>query len=390
MKVRALLVALTALATACGGTALTRRDPTFAHTSGGEIDWNPSHVDVGRVVAVADQGEEVGVFTETGSHVFASGSLVASERSQVSWLSAGTVPATGGAGRWMVAVDQKGELWRLRDRQHLERVGDRFGLAKAKVLGAFAAGTEAAPLAVFLLDGQIAVADGREVRFVASRARGGDAGGGVIALRDDDGVTRLGADLRAAVNYPLKSAGDVAIDGRGRIFAATPRGVYAEGSGNTLTLVYRATAGSIHGLVASGARIWIAEGGSLAAIDTGAGDKVTLLDATIPDGARLAGSPGGDVWVIDGGRLSRYGVAAAATRAPAWDTAVRPVFLRVCAGCHKAGGSSGIDLGSEAAWRARSPVIRDRVLTHRTMPPAGAPSSLSVADREALRDWLGR
>jgi mono/diheme cytochrome c family protein len=165
--------------------------------------------------------------------------------------------------------------------------------------------------------------------------------------------------------------------------------VWAEEDGR-LALVYRASAGKVHGLAASGARVWIAEGDALAAVE--GGRVVAVQSAAVGAGARLYGSPSGDVWVLDGGALARYSLGAkapAASDEATWAEAVRPVYLKSCASCHKPGGLSGVDLSSFAAWRDRGSIVKKRVIADRSMPPPRA-APLADADREALARWLAR
>ena len=387
-----------AVALGCGGSALTARDPSFPKTSASAVDWNPSHADVGHVAAVAELGDEVDVFSDAGLFVFVSGSLVGSDASVKKWRGATTIPASGYAGRWIVGFDDAGTLWRVKDRSHLEPVTDRFALPKKTVRSAFAGGAGAAPFAGFLLDDELALADGKLVRFVPTHARSAAAGGAVVALREDDRLTKLAIDLKTATAYSLPAASELAVDAQGRLYAAREDGVYAE-QGKDLVLVYRASSGKIHGLAASGDRVWVAEGSALATIDaSGGGPRVATIAAPpIGPSARLFGSPSGDVWVLDGGRLARYAVgraAAPAAAAPsddvAWQATVRPIFLRVCAGCHAPNGSSGVDLSSAASWRSSRAEIKKRVVETKSMPPVDAPHPLTDADRSALAGWLDR
>jgi mono/diheme cytochrome c family protein len=398
MRSALVLALVLSVATGCGA-ALTARDPSFSKTNASAVDWNPSHADVGHVAAVAELGDEVDVFSDAGLFVFVSGSLVGSDASVKRWRGAATIPASGGAGRWVVGFDDAGNVWRVKDRSHLEAVTDRFALPKKTVLSAFGGGSGAAPVAGFLLDDQLALADGKLVRFVPAHARSAAGGGTVVALREDDRLTKLALDLKTAAVYRLPAASELAVDAQGHLYAAREDSVYAE-QGKDLVLVYRASSGKIHGLAASGDRVWLAEGDTLATIDasSGGGQRVATVAAPpVGAAARLFGSPSGDVWVLDGGRLSRYSVGHApgpAATAPsddaAWQATVRPVFLRVCASCHGPNGSSGVDLSSAAAWRSSRAEIKKRVVDAKSMPPVDAPHPLTEADRSALAGWLGR
>ena len=69
-----------------------------------------------------------------------------------------------------------------------------------------------------------------------------------------------------------------------------------------------------------------------------------------------------------------------------WDRAIRPLFARTCAECHRRDGEAGLDLGTPAAWRSRREDVRRCVVVDRTMPPSGRP--FSDADREIVRAWI--
>jgi hypothetical protein len=398
------LGALLFLACGCGGAALTERDPSVGVKTAAAVDWNPSHVEVGHVAAVVELGDEVHVFSDAGVFVFVGGSLAGSSSAVKRWAGASTVEASDGHATWVVGVDADGNLWRVRDRSRLERIGDRFALPSRPVLSAFGASSGARHFSVFLLDDRLAVADGTQVRFVPAHARGAAGSGTVVALREDKRVTKLSTDLRSASAYPLSGTSLIAVDGHERVFAARDDGVFAE-DGGRLVLVYRASRGKVHGLAASGERVWFAEAGRLAALDgTGPSRRVARVEAPpVADDARLFGSASGDVWVVDRGRLSRFSLPGERSYSSAsgighsnehkddgdWDKTVRPIFLRVCASCHAPGGSSGVDLSSAGAWRSSRAEIRERVVTARSMPPAGAPHPLTDADRSALAHWLG-
>ena len=100
------------------------------------------------------------------------------------------------------------------------------------------------------------------------------------------------------------------------------------------------------------------------------------------------------MWGVGGGRVQKYsspedpGAAGAtgATGDPAWVATVEPVFARNCAACHQPGGSSGVDLSSVGAFRARQRDILEQVVTTRSMPPGGR--GMTDSDREAIHAWI--
>jgi mono/diheme cytochrome c family protein len=394
------LISCSILALAAGACASPAKDASSTARPATTVDWNPGKADVGRVLAVTELGDEVTVFSQAGVYVFVSGSLAGSITSSppIRWAGAATIPESGnGSGRWVVGFDETGALWRVRDRARLERVDERFALAQKPVIAVFEA-SSTPRLATFVQGDRLAVADGSMVRFVGAHANGAAGGGGTIALREADHVTKLEADLHRATGYRLEGASDVAVDAHGRVFASRDDAVYAE-QGGALTLVRQAR-GPVRTLAAAADRVWWSEGGHLVTAEPNGG-AVRIAEVGAPalgPHARLFGSPSGDVWVVDDGRLARYSLSpspspsAAAPHEPddaaSWQATVRPIFLRVCGSCHAPGGSSGVDLSSLAAWRSARGEIRSRVVTDKTMPPPGAPHPLTEADRAALAGWL--
>jgi mono/diheme cytochrome c family protein len=68
-----------------------------------------------------------------------------------------------------------------------------------------------------------------------------------------------------------------------------------------------------------------------------------------------------------------------------WAEAIAPIFGRVCAACRAAGGESGTDLSTAAAWETRRRTIIARVVEAKTMPPVG--HALSETDRAIIAAW---
>jgi hypothetical protein len=199
-----------------------------------------------------------------------------------------------------------------------------------------------------------------------------------------DGLRVVDGARRTMTFFPLPGATHAAIDPAGRLYATTPRAVYATDARGALVRIYEAEGDTLHGLVASGATVWFADGPELGVVD-GARVAETTGARIAPDAA-LSPSSTGDVWVVSGGGLARYGrVAAAPTPAVTWTQSLAPVFARACATCHRADGVSGIDLSTAGAWEAERSAIHERVIVSRSMPPEG--HELSDADREAIRSW---
>jgi mono/diheme cytochrome c family protein len=176
----------------------------------------------------------------------------------------------------------------------------------------------------------------------------------------------------------------VAVTAGGKIFVASKRAIWAEDAHGDLALRFRSKADAIHGLVASGDRIWFADGAELGVIEDGRVRETS--GANVSPDAEIVGSPSGDVWTLTGGALARYETPNAASAD--WNETVAPVLHRVCETCHRAGGEAGVSLATEESWEKRRETIRRRVLVDRDMPPP--PRTLSEADRGAIRAWIER
>jgi len=367
----------------CGGAPrYGRASGTVSELSLRTIEWNPSHADVGKVQAVADSGDDVVVFSDLGATVMVSGAVVAVDRSITRWASASTMPAPDGSGTWIVGIDADGTVRRVRARSTLEPVSERFGLTKARV-------REVAPLGAgfiaFALDTQIAIADSTSVlRYELTGFRTFVGGGGRGVALFDDAMRVMDPAHQHDAIYRLEGARHVAIDESGRLFAATTHALYAEDDRGRLALRYLADGVEITGLVASGKRVWFAEGSELGVIE---GDRIEASKAaSIPKNARLHPSNSGDVWTVASGTLARHSREVAAS--DPWTRDIAPVFARACSKCHQKNGPAGVDLSTRAAWEKKRSDIKVRVLEERSMPPKGA--VLEEADRKIIETWIGK
>jgi hypothetical protein len=290
-----------------------------------------------------------------------------------------------------VGVDGDGRVHRLFGKSSLEPVSDRFGLGADHVIAVAALGGNAAG---FRLQDEIAVADGASVTRYATGPLASFAGGGGRAALGGDPLRVFDVTAKRVSSFAVPDASSAEGPGRaafvtvtsaGRLFVATPDTIWAEDDRGDLALRFEAAGLTIHGLAASGDRVWFADGPELGCVE---GSRVLeTTGARVSPAAQLTGSPSGDVWTLTGGTLARYAVAGASA-APPWDEVVAPVFRRACESCHKVGGEAGVALGTREAWEKRRDRIRRRVLVDRDMPPPGRP--LADADREAIQTWLGR
>jgi hypothetical protein len=348
------------------------------------VAWNPAAVPVGRVSAVADAGTTVAVFGDAGATVLSSGAVVASDRSVTDWVDAEAIRGADGSPRWIVGIDGKGRLHYLRGMSSFEDVSARYGLDGRRVLGA----AMLDPTRVgFLLDGEIAVADGRRVtRYGAPPLAVLLGGGGYGAGVGTNAVTLFDAKMTART-FPLPGVTGAAVGPGGRLFATTRRALYASTELGDLTLVYDAGGETLHGLVASGEHVWFADGTELGVVD---GERVAETSGVhvAPD-ARLASSPSGDVWVLAADALQRFARAEPETAlGVTWSSMLAPIFARSCSSCHLPGGVSGIDLSTAEGWQSERGAIHARVVASKTMPPEGHP--LPDADRAAIQAWTER
>jgi hypothetical protein len=375
-----------ALGAACGGSATspspTPGAPDPAALFVRSLDWNPTQAAVGRVAAVVESGEQIVVLSDVSATVLASGAPIAQDSSVTGWRAGATIPAADGQGSWVVGVGADGLLRRLLATGTWEAVSDRYGLEGERVQAAV---SPAEGIAVFALERGIAVADGARVtrhdlgsfaELAGAKGRIAGAAGGRVRLFD---VARA-----EAVDYEVPGAFAAAIDSAGRLVVASAQILYVEAAGGTLVAKH-VSAVPIHGLAASGERVWFAAGSEVLTLE---GDTLRRsAGAMIPAPARLLGSPSGDVWVLDDGKLSRLGQdSALMAKVARWEEVVRPIFLRVCAACHLPGGLAGVNLSSYSAWIQKRDAIYDRVVVNRDMPPPG--TVLREEDRSALRAWL--
>ncbi|HEY4015215.1 MAG TPA: cytochrome c [Polyangiaceae bacterium] len=376
-----LVVATASALLGCGAAAHTRAAGVVSSFAVRPVAWNPAAAPVGKVNAVADVGGTVAVFGDGGATVLSSGAVVATDRSVTDWVDAQAIRGADGSPRWIVGVDGKGRVHYLRGMSSFEDVSSRYGLDGRRVLGVAMIDDSRVG---FLLDQEIAVADGRRVtRYGAPPFAALLGGGGYGAGVGRDAVTLFDARMTART-FPLPGLAGAAIGADGRLFAATRRALYASTEHGDLALIYDAGGDTLHGLVASGDHVWFADGTELGVVD---GERIAETTGVhVAADAKLAPSPSGDVWVLSGGTLLRYARSEPeAALGVAWSTTLAPIFARSCASCHLPGGVSGVDLSTAEGWHSERSAIQARVVASKTMPPEGHP--LLEADRAAIQAW---
>jgi len=346
------------------------------------VDWSRSPLAVGRVRAVADAGNTVAVLGDGGASWFTAGALVSRDARKTDWVSAGVIPGPDGSSRWMVGVDAQGRVYRLTPLGAIEDVSGRYGLETDPIADVTGFGSG---LAGFLVGRQLVVADRAAVRrYPTGPFRALSGASGLVAGITDGGVQLLRARDGSITEFPLPGVSNAAVGSDGRVYATTPRAVYATDVSGRLSLLYAAEGDTVQRLVVSGGRTWFTDGGELGIVD---GDTVKeTAGAAVPPGATLASSPSGDVWVLSGATVSRYRPATTPGRVDeSWAVEMAPVFARACARCHLPDGVSGTDLSTAASWAQNRSAIVARVVVDRSMPPRG--NLLEERDREAIRAW---
>lgn len=357
------------------------------------VSWNAKSVATGKIAAVAELAEDTVVFSDQGALVFTAGLLLNTDATTKGWSSAATViPAGDLAGQWLVGVDAKGHLRRLRDRAVMEDVSDRYGLRSDVILDVAAANS--ATHVVFALDSELAVADGKNVVRYPVKLRSVQGGSGrVVGLADGTAIAfepATGAIKRFGLPAAAVSA---VIDTAGRVVIATADTLYREQSrelGSGIDVLYVSTDAPLRGLALASGEVWVQIGEKLAML---AADALKLSPPLgLPADAKLLGSPTGDVWVLAGGTLRRFAEdSVGGEDEEVWRQTVQPVFTRLCALCHMPGGSANLDLSTYKSWDLRRAAVKQRVIDQKPspMPPKGA-GTATQDELSAISAWLNK
>jgi mono/diheme cytochrome c family protein len=174
------------------------------------------------------------------------------------------------------------------------------------------------------------------------------------------------------------------LDSDARFYASTSRALYVARPRGDLSLAYDSQSSNVRELVTARDTVWFAEGRELGIAQIS--HVLETNDHPIAADTKLAPTATGDVWAISGGVLRRFSRGSSIPdRAALWASSIAPIFARVCAACHAAGGVSGIDLSSAEAWEIERAEIRERVVETRTMPPQG--HDLAAADLAVIDGW---
>lgn len=350
------------------------------------VDWNPTGAALGSVAAVAELGGTIAVLADKGATVFSGGLVTAEDAAITGWKSAAVIPAADGNGMWVAGIDATGHVYRLRAGSFFEGISDLYGLEGEAVQGIAPLGGSAV---AFALDAELAVADGATVtRYDIDADEGGVIAGGngraATAHAVAGKVSVLKAATAQAIVYDLPGAEQAVFDAAGKLVVRTADSIYIEDSAGGLALRYTGAMGPLRELAASDVLVWFVEGTELAAL--GATSVLRTTGAGVTEGARLVGSPSGDVWTIDGGALARFAAETGDSEDRAtWEKDVQPIYLKACTPCHEPGGSAGAELSTYGAWVARRDKIQQKVAVEKSMPPVGI--EFSDAEREAVANW---
>ncbi|AUX43382.1 hypothetical protein SOCE26_048300 [Sorangium cellulosum] len=350
------------------------------------VVWNRADAAVGEVASVVDGSETVVVLGSKGALVLEHGEVASTDPTKVAWRTSAVIPAgDGGGGRWTVGIDAEGGVYRIQPRVGVEGISARYGLERDVVLAAAASGGSA----VFGLAEGVAVADGEKVTRYATAPFESLAGSedGRVAMAGSGVVQAFDPAAGQVTTFTLPGAAHVAFDPEGRLLASTATSLYGEDQDGALALLYEVeeAGASIHGLVTSGDRVWLAVGPELGLLSAGVVVRSTGLG--LPLDARLIEASTGDVWAIAGGELLRFSAdTSQGDEGALWEQRIRPIMEAACSRCHQPGGPAGIDLSTYATWVSRRTAIQQRVIVERDMPPPGF--DFSEADREAVAAWI--
>ncbi len=362
------------------------------------IEWNTSAIGSFRVAAIAENDDDVGLFSDNGVSLWTGGESLGRDSAVRVWRSAANVPALGFAGRWLLGVSDDGKLYRLRygasQPLSIEEVTGRYQLSGKPLSEVAALG---GALIGFVLDGRLAISDGISLKqydvslhsLVGSQGRAVGISGDQVVLFDpaSESITRLS----------LPSTKWVASGPDGQIWAATDNALYLQ-RGDHFEQVYTTSDGqSVRGLSASSSGIWVLLSDRLALVRDG-----QLLQAPLPlqlipvddspSALRVIGSSSGDAWLVGESQLLRMGEESGGGQdLVLWRKQMQPIFSRQCQGCHLPSGSAHLELSTHHSWVRYRRVLAQRVVEGKPtpMPPIGT-GALTAEELAAVAAWTAR
>ncbi|HND10115.1 MAG TPA: hypothetical protein PKO07_07865 [Pseudomonadota bacterium] len=375
------------------GQPLTEGDLAVA-----PIDWNVAPLAAGKVVAIAENDDDVALFSDGSVSVWSGGESLGRDSSVRAWRSAAAVPALGFSGRWLLGVSDDGKLYRLHygEAQTLscEDVSARYLLSNSPVREVAALG---GALVGFVTDGRLAISDGQRLKQYELSLHGLTGSLGKAAGITDDEVVVLFAQDDTLQRLSLPSVNWVAFDGAGMLWAASGSGLYRQRDDHFEQVLSPADGQSIRGLSAGSAGLWLLMSDGVALVRDG-----QLLRAPLPtvgnpgdDAAamlRVLGSPSGDAWLLTDSQVVRVGEESGGGQdLVLWRKQMQPVFVRTCQGCHLPSGSAHLDLSTHSSWARYRRVLAQRVVagTPTPMPPTGA-GKLTADELAQVMAWTSR
>lgn len=278
--------------------------------------------------------------------------------------------------QWVVGI-AGGLLWRVTSSGDLERAGRRLGIGDSEVL---AVDGTAMGFAISFSGGIAVSQDGVGV----TTFKGADAK--LVALARDriaigrrDAVEVLALARHERIRYAIPGASSIrftdAMSARPNLVVAARGRVYVEAPHGLQRVADDALRISV-----AGPRVWISRHDGNLVFDVYS-HKLERL--TVPPGTLYAGPSPDEMWVAGASTLVRYSLGG--LEPARWNDLVAPIFVRVCANCHRTGGSANLDLSTWHAWQVHAADI-SHVLATGQMPPER--NDLSEDDRSRLMRWL--
>ena len=363
------------------------------------IEWNATPLGPGRVATIAEGDDEVALFGDTGVALWSNGESQGKETAVRSWRAAAVVPALGFAGRWLLGVDSDGRVHRLRfgstQPLSLEDVSARYLLAGKNVSEVAHLG---GALVGFVVDGKLAVSDGKALKQYDLALRGLVGSGGQAAglgEGEGGGVQWFDAQTDSLRHLELPEAMAVAFDPAGKLWAATSHGLFRENGGQLEQAYSFDSSQQVRALSSASSGLWVLLSDSLALIRDG-----QLLTAPLPaspvdapdPGVRLLGSPSGDAWLLGDSQVTRVGEDSGGGQdLVLWRKQMLPVFQRLCQTCHLPSGSAHLDLSTHSSWSRFRHVLGQRVVEGlpTPMPPIGT-GKPTAEELAAVSAWVSR
>lgn len=362
------------------------------------IDWNTSPLGSGKTLAIAENDDDVALFSDGSVSVWSGGESVGRDGSVRGWRSGAAVPALGFAGRWLIGVSDEGKIYRLHygptQPLSVEDVSARYLLAGSAVREVAALG---GALVGFVLDGRLAISDGQKLKQYDLSIRSLTGNQGRAAAIADDEVVVLDAQTDSLQRLSLPSAKWIAFASDGVLCAATETAVYRQKDDHFESVFSVDEGQKVRGLSAGSLGLWLLLSDGIGLIADG-----QLLRAPLPSlgspsddpmvSLRILGSPSGDAWLMTDSQVVRVGEDRGGGQdLVLWRKQMQPLFARACQSCHLPSGSAHLDLSTHTSWARYRRVLSQRVVVGMPtpMPPVGT-GKLTAEELAAVTAWTSR